>query len=129
MKRVVQALQEIILASVNTEDSPLASIKNVIFGEPVDMNKSSLPAICITGTRTTYNLRGSRYDEKVKIVEIKIIYNTEEFFAKNAGASAAKVDLMERLYEQMETESSDHSTAALSVCGLVQNNPKLPYSG
>lgn len=129
MKRVVQAIQEIIAASVDAEGSPLSNIKNVIFGEPVDINRSSLPAICITGVRTTYSLRGSRYDEKIRLVEIKIIYSAENFFSKDSGDSFAKVDLIEKLYEQMETEDSDHSTAALSVCGLIQNNPKLPYSG
>ena len=39
-----------------------------------------------------------------------------------------KVFAIEDAIKKVEEMNSDHSTAALSVCGTIQSNPSLPYS-
>lgn len=51
----------------------------------------------------------------------------------SAGGSAQKatndkVFAIEDAIKKVEEMNSDHSTAALSVCGTIQSNPSLPYS-
>lgn len=83
MQTVVSAIKSLLDASVVTSGSPLSDIKKVFFGDPVVIPENDLPAIAVQPVSTEYEMRGSRYDQKLHTIEIRLVYNAKQYFGKN----------------------------------------------
>lgn len=89
MQKVVSAIKDLLAASVADTNSPLHDVKTVFFGDPMVIPESNLPAIAVQPINTEFQLRGSRYDQKVHTVEIRLIYNQKQYFGSNLGSMKA----------------------------------------
>lgn len=121
------ALQEMLKDASLNVSSPLFWIKKVYFGDPVLIPASSLPALTISPKEDIFDRRGSRYDQKNHKIEIRLVYNQRDFFGAE-WSDEEKVAIVADCLAKIG-EVTDHSTDALTVCWLVQNNPSLSYSG
>ena len=127
MNRVMDALKELYDTAVAVSGWPLADINSVYYWDPMQIPESSLPALAIQPIGTEYNDRGSKYDEKICIVEIRLIYNQKSFY-KTDPTIAKKVYAIEKAIEQVEKTDTDWTTMSNSVCGVIQQNKTLPYT-
>lgn len=128
MNEPITAIQEILKAAVWNVLSPLYWIKKVYFGDPVIIPESSFPALCVIPKSDEYVRRWSRYDQKEHIIEIRLVYNQKAYFGKSQTApDPEKVFVVEDALLKIG-EVSSHSTDALTVCWLIQQNPTLQYT-
>ena len=126
MKKAIDALKEILQESVETVWSPLENIKAVYWGDPVNVPLSSLPCIIIRPDSTDFTRRWSRYDQKERTITVIIRFSLKEYFDSTEDF---KVNIAEECISMTGDEDSDHQTAPLTVCGTIQNNPSLQYTG
>lgn len=89
MQTVVSAIKSLLDASVVTSGSPLSDIKKVFFGDPVLIPENDLPAIAVQPVSTEYEMRGSRYDQKLHTIEIRLVYNAKQYFGKSIWSGQA----------------------------------------
>lgn len=80
MQTVISAIKGLLDTTVSNSSSPLHDVKKVFFGDPMIIPESDLPAIAIQPISSDYVMRGSRYDEKVHTVEIRLIYNQKQYY-------------------------------------------------
>ena len=134
MNRILEAIKQLLEATVANPSSPLYydandyknGIRAVYFGDPLQIPMSSHPALVVHPIGTTYEKRGSRYDQKVHSVEIRLVDNAANYLA-TTPADGLKVPSVERFGDMIEKSASDQETSSVSICGLIQNNPNLPY--
>ncbi len=127
MEKSIIAIKSLLENSVSQAGQPLSDIKKVFFGDPVTIPESDLPALAVLPISTDYNLRGSRYDEKIQNVEIRLVYNAKAYFGQS-GLQNDKVFAVEDAMKKVEMSNDDHETTAFTVCGTIQKNPTLPYT-
>lgn len=129
MWNVIEALVQLLRATVAQTTSPLSNVKAVFWGDPVKIAVSDCPALIVHPVDTSYNRRGSRYDEKVHQVEIRLVYNAAQYMTSGAGVQdARKVYSLEQAIVAVEpTTAGNMSTVYNCVAGLVQANPVLTY--
>ena len=126
MDKIILAIQQLLNTAVAVISSPIGDIKRVFYGDPVIIPESDLPSLAIQRIWTEYIQRGSRYDQKVHTVEIRLIYNAKDYF-KSSYADVNKVFAVEKSIKQIE-DSSSRSVLANTVCGVIQKNQRLPYN-
>lgn len=73
-------------------------LQSVYFGDPITMTKSSLPALAVQPISSDFSRRGSRYDQKTHTIEIRLIYDIEQYFDTNEMLSLI-VGSRSRLWE------------------------------
>lgn len=56
-------------------------LQSVYFGDPITMTKSSLPALAVQPISSDFSRRGSRYDQKTHTIEVRLIYDIEQYFS------------------------------------------------
>lgn len=124
------ALQQLLQAEIADSDSVLYGIKQVVFGDPRKIPQSNLPAITISPQGSSYNMRGSRYDQKTHSIDVKIVYNAKDFFGSDdAENTTDKVFIVEDAINKMEaTLTGSHATDQHSVAGVIQSNSNLPLT-
>jgi len=128
MHEPITAIQEILKTAVADDDSPLYWIKKVYYGDPVIIPESSMPALCVVPIDDEYTRRWSRYDQKEHTIEIRLVYNQKSYFGKSqSDPDPEKVFVVEDALLKIGKVSS-HSTDALTVCWLIQKNPRLTYT-
>lgn len=86
MHKIVEEIRKMLKTRVseakNTEN-PLwrfSEIRSVYFGDPITMTKWSLPALAVQPISSDFSRRGSRYDQKTHTIEIRLIYDVEDYF-------------------------------------------------
>lgn len=89
MDKAIIALKQLLEASVAEATSPLNDIKTVFYGDPFKIPEDNLPALTIQPINTAYELRGSRYDEKIYSIEIRLVYNSKDYFGDALGSEIA----------------------------------------
>lgn len=135
MNKVIEAITQILEAAVANASSPLyyhassspTGVRSVYFGDPIQIPESNHPALVVHPVSTDYVKRGSRYDQKVITVEVKLVDNVKHYLATTPSDSQ-RVSSVERFGNMIEKVDTSQKTNVLSVCGLIQNNPKLPYT-
>ena len=126
MEKSISAIKQLLENSVSQAGQPLSDIRKVFFGDPVTIPESDLPALAVQPISTDYNMRGSRYDEKIQNVEIRLVYNAKAYFGQS-GLQNDKVFAVEDAMRKVEMSNDDQETAQYTVCGTIQKNPDLPY--
>lgn len=124
------AIKELLETTVADGSSPLNDVKVVYFGDPVQIPESNLPALTVQPVSTEYELRGSRYDEKIHVVNITLVYNQKSYYRDIVGdpsMEADKVYAVEDSVNKVEKTGTDRDTAPLTVCGTIQQNTSLPW--
>ena len=127
MEQSIIAIKQLLATSVSKNTSPLSDIRKVFFGDPMTIPESDLPALAIQPISTDYTMRGSRYDEKLQNIEIRLVYNAKAYFGQSALEND-KVFAVEDAMKKVEMSNDDHETTAFTVCGTIQKNPTLPYT-
>lgn len=125
MQKILEAIRQIIASAVATNGSPLNGIKSVYFGDPISIPESSQPALIVHPVSTVIEKRGSRYDRKKHLVEVRLVDNIKNY-EKTSPDDAKKVTGVENAVKRME-DTIDMETSIYSVCGLIQTNPKLMF--
>lgn len=124
MNKILNAIQDLIV------DNKPSGVKDVIKGDPQKIPESSMPAITIHPVITDYIKRGTRYDEKVHTVQIRLVYNAKEIVGKiYSDGSKPVVHKIEESIGIIETTNSDLETTQDSIVGLLQQNHTLPNAG
>ncbi len=124
MNKILSAIQDIITGNKPT------GVKDVIKGDPQKIPESSMPAITIQPITTDYFKRGTRYDEKVHTVQIRLVYNAKDIVGKTyVDSGKPVVHKIEESIEIVETTNSDLETTQESIVGLLQQNHTLPNNG
>lgn len=124
MQKILNAIQDIITASKPD------GVKDVIKGDPQKIPESAMPAITIQPIGTDYIKRGTRYDEKIHTVQIRLVYNAKDIVGKSYADSAKPVvHKIEESIDIVETTNSDLETTQASIVGLLQQNHTLPNDG
>ena len=127
MKQIITALQVLLTEAKNIPGSPLSFVKTIYFWDPQLIPASNLPAITIMPSDTAFNKRWSRYDQKDRDIEIRLVLNEKELYEDNV-ADKTKVLAIEKLVEAMEGEDTNHQTKENTVCGVIQKNCRLEYT-
>lgn len=133
MEKVIEAIRQLLVAQVQTASNLLEGVKAVYWGDPIQIPLSSLPALVIQPVATDYVEHHSRDDIKKHTVEIRLVDNIKNYIgsAQNANADhnlPTKVGSVEKAVQAIEQVSTSHQTAASSVCGVIAQNPSLPYT-
>lgn len=134
MNRIIEAIQQLLEAAVANSSSPLYyhattnpfGVRSVYFGDPIQVEKSSHPALIVHPVGTSYEARGSRYDRKIHSVEIRLVDNIDNYLA-TTPADVRKVTTVSRFGDMIEKSNAAQSVASLTICGIIQNNANLPY--
>lgn len=113
MRAVKQLLETAIVAT----GSPLAEIKQVSLGDPINIPEVLLPAITITPVQEAYTQRGTRYDQKDCTIDLKIIFNQKSYYNTNPNA-----------YKTISGAVYDHSTETVEFTTLTAHGLALGNS-
>lgn len=127
MERVIEALKQLINTSTEVVGSPLADVKTIYWGDPIQIPESNLPAIAIQPVTTQYNKRGSKYDRKTHVVDVVLIDNVKRYSA-TTPSDVTKVTMVEQFIKSTEEVGQDGKTSTNSIVGIVASNPRLPYT-
>lgn len=94
MDKVIVAIKQLLENSISQTNSPLKDIKCVFDGDPIKIEEDRLPALVVREVSDSFEMRGSRYDEKTHNVEIVLVYNQKQFFNSNSGAPRTITDAL-----------------------------------
>lgn len=123
MERIILAVQELLQNAVNQPDSLIGDIKNVIYGDPIVIQDTELPSITISPIRSDYEHRGSRYDQVMHQVEIRLIYNAKDFFGKVLENKTNFASAVWAANEILFTTVSPHGLSVGDFVFVDGNNP------
>ena len=126
MEQSIIAIKQLLATSVSKNTSPLSDIRKVFFGDPMTIPESDLPALAIQPISTDYTMRGSRYDEKLQNIEIRLVYNAKAYFGQSALEND-NVFAVEDAIRKVEMSNANQGTDAYTICGTIQKNQTLPY--
>ena len=80
MNRIIRAIVELIKASKDTPGSPLATVKQVYFGDPRKIPQANMPAVVVSGVETDSSIRGTATNLKRYKVDIHLVYNAKDYY-------------------------------------------------
>ena len=130
MDKVILALQSIISESVSQQATanvgPLKDIKAVYYGDPSQIADTYMPAIAIQPINSNFSLRGTRYDEKIHTIEVRIIINRKEYYTDQDASQ--KVTAVQDMANRIESQWNNEDVIHTSICGIIQNNLCLQYT-
>jgi hypothetical protein len=127
MNNVIEAVVQLLTAAKANGSSPLNTVKSIWWGDPVMIGESDQPALVVHPVSTEYARRGTQYDQKRHTVEIRLVYNVKTFVGRSAS-NPYKVFSVADAIDKVELLVSQSGTSVLSVCGVIQSNPTLPYT-
>jgi hypothetical protein len=104
-------------------------VKSVYWGDPVKIPESDLPAFVVMPISSDYTRRGSRYDQKLHTVEIRLVYNMRSYAQSGSIVDdVRKVNSIEQAMRIVEqTSGTTMGTQIDTLCGLIQANPTLTF--
>lgn len=128
MDKILKSIQQLLKISAETTWSPLSDIKKFYYWDPFIIPNSSLPCIAIQPITTEYLMRGSRYDQKTHTIEIRVIMNMLTYLSTQDNKD---IEINKTVYESIimaENTDSNQHTEDNTICWIIQNNSKLPYT-
>ena len=127
VQQIVEALVQLLRNTIAQTDTPLKDVKAVYWGDPVKIPLSSMPALIVHPVSSEYFRRGTRYDQKLHSVEIRLVYNISQY-VKVTPDDAFKVESVAQSFSAIEsTVKGTMSTQLESLCGIIQAHPSLTY--
>lgn len=87
MDEIIVAIKQLLQNSVDQVGQPLNDIKVIYDGDPQQIPEDNFPVLVVKPSNSEYQLRGSRYDEKIHNVQILLLYNPKQFYGMSTGAS------------------------------------------
>jgi len=135
MDKVIEAVRQLLVSTVANASSPLyflnptatpTGVKAVYWGDPVKIPESNFPALIVMPLRTRPLRRGTRYDQKTHEFDVRLVYNAKMYMGQ-AGTDPNKVFSLADAIQKTEAVDAQFRTKVLSVVGVVQSNPSLPY--
>ncbi len=89
-----------------------------------------MPCVTVNPSGTNYTNRGTRYDQKEHVIEIRLIYNAKDIFNKPYDvATEPTVHAIQEAVKTTEIQNSDLETTAACIIGLIRKNQQLPDGG
>jgi hypothetical protein len=129
MQNIIEAVVQLLRSNIEQTSAPLSNVKCVYWGDPVSIPLSNSPALIVHPLVTDYKRRGTRYDEKIHQIEIRLVYNIKQYVT--AGTSTDdpfKVFSVEEAIKAIEqTDGTTMGTQEDSLCGLIQAHPALTF--
>lgn len=129
MDLVIIALAEIFQTAVNVgAGASLEGVKSIWTGKPQDITERDTSGIIIVPAGTVYDHEksGSRYDQKVHAVQVILVLNRKDFLGQQS-TDGEKVFVEFKAIQMMEGQDTGQKVKADTICGLIQNNQRLPY--
>lgn len=130
MDKVLFAIQQIIQKSVDEQKLsnvwPNRDVKRVFLWDPVNIAESITPAVVVQPMSTWYNMRGSQYDEKDCMIEIRVVINAKAFF-NDTGVHTDTITAVRDMVLRLEQSGEVQDTIWDSLAGLIQKNTCLKY--
>lgn len=129
MDKVLTALKGIFEDARKASNSPLEGVKRVYIGDPLTIQENVLPAIVIHPVRTQFVRRGTKYDQKVHSVDVKLVYNAKDYFGDED--SGEKINISSAIYAGGEitfTTSADHGYLVGDGVFVTGSDP-VAYNG
>lgn len=129
MDKILLAIDELITAEIGVGKT-LESIKSVWQGKPPEISERDLPAVYIVPIRTPFDHEGSgtRTDQRKQIVNISLVLNKKDYFGQESTDSK-KVFVQAKAAELIEGTNDVQGIKSDTICGIIQNNQRLPYTG
>ncbi len=91
MDKVLLALKDIFETARREKNSPLLDVKRIYIGDPINIQENVLPALIVHPERTTYIKRGTRYDEKIHSISIKLVYNSKDYYGEESSGQTNSI--------------------------------------
>ncbi len=137
MDKVIEAVRQLLSSAVANPSSPLYfnaaspsstpnGIRAVYWGDPVRIPESNCPALIVHPNTTRPTRRGTRYDQKVHGFDARLVYNAKQYLGQQ-GTDPNKVFSLEDAIKKTEQVDIAFRTGSLTIVGIVQSNPTLPY--
>lgn len=129
MDLVIVALAEIFQTAVDVgSGASLERVKTIWKGKPTEVNERDCDAIIIAPSDTLFDhsQSGSRYDHKIHAIDVTLLLNRKDFLGQQ-GTDAEKVFVEMKAAQMMEGQNTSQQVKTDTICGLVQNNQRLPY--
>lgn len=127
MDKVMLWVQSLLKTAKAVSGSPLNFINTVYFWDPKVIAESNLPAITISPSNTEFERRGSRYDQKIHDISIKLVLNMKDLF-QTSNDDIEIITAVQKLILAVEETGDNHETLDNTVCAVIQKNPCLEYT-
>lgn len=124
---VIEAIWQLLKAARAVTEGPLRAVKAVYWGDPIQIPRSSQPALIVQPARSRYTARGSRYDRKEHDFEVRLVDNIENYLVVDKE-TGQKVPSVQEFIRRMEMTDENGMTLNNTVAGILMRNQMLPYT-
>jgi len=117
MENIILAIKQLLENAIIAVDSPLAEIKQVYFGDPINIPEKMLPVITIQPISDTFTAVSNCDDEKISNIEVKVIFNQKDYYANNQNSA---INISNAVYSANKITYTTSTAHGLSTGDTIQ---------
>lgn len=128
MKKIIDAIKQLIENERQIDGSKLQYIQTVYWGDPVSIPYSNQPAVTIDYLGADIKEQNDITRKYIHHILIKLIVNKKDYIG-SVDLEYAKVHALDDVLGIVQDADSNNDIYADTLVGLLDHNSGLPYNG